>query len=794
MDISQITSAFSPVPPTPQSGVWQVLAKVNRWGLRLLTLLLPLFILPFTFEAFEFSKQVLLIGLGFILLVIWFSQAVASRQASMLKSPLNWAALALLVVTIVAAVTSVDPINSILGYYGRFNGGVVSLVGYLLFFFLVTVNSRTREDIHWLLGSWLSGVGLSSLILLVQLLGARWLPFAFAQVSSFTPLGGALNAVVLILAASFPLAIYFSRSASKAWLRILNILLAVLTIVLVFMVDYHFGWLGLGVGSLVWLGLLFYKNESTSFQWTVIPAIAILLSVIAWPLVLVNITRVSVPVEVNLSLPASWRIALQNAKSNPLLGTGPDTFSYGFSKFKPDGFNDSNFWSFRFDRATSEYAQLLSTTGFLGLAVYLAVFIMGLYLCWRVLKDKQANDWYLRAVLAASFVVLVTAQGVYFLNTVMAVMTWLVLGLLAVVSSRGERNLSLTDSPRTSLSFSFGLAVVVLVGVAVWLGLGRFWLADVAYAKAQRAPLTVEGLKQAEIDLLNSINLNPWRDTYRVTLAQVYLGLANYEASQPVAEKKEDQEVQIARLQSYIASSISAARSATELASQSVSNWEVLGSIYRGTVLFARDAEPWVIASFQKAIDLDPTNPALVTELGKAYLVSASRKQQLAQQATDEEKGKLEAEASQQLTLAQEQFSRAISLKADYSPAHFQEVVALELQGKFTEAIDKLERLRQSIPQDIDVLYELGSLAYNTSDYNKAEEAFVTITALVPNHSNAHFSLSLVYQKKGETDKAITELEKVLELNPGNEQVTKLLDDLKAGKTEEPAAPETPQP
>ncbi|OHA55903.1 MAG: hypothetical protein A2429_01305 [Candidatus Veblenbacteria bacterium RIFOXYC1_FULL_42_9] len=201
-----------------------------------------------------------------------------------------------------------------------------------------------------------------------------------------------------------------------------------------------------------------------------------------------------------------------------------------------------------------------------------------------------------------------------------------------------------------------------------------------------------------------------------------------------------------------------------------------------------------MIASFQKAIDLDPTNPALVTELGKAYLVSASRKQQLAQQATDEEKGKLEAEASQQLTLAQEQFSRAISLKADYSPAHFQEVVALELQGKFTEAIDKLERLRQSIPQDIDVLYELGSLAYNTSDYNKAEEAFVTITALVPNHSNAHFSLSLVYQKKGETDKAITELEKVLELNPGNEQVTKLLDDLKAGKTEEPTAPETPQP
>lgn len=791
MDLSQITSAFTPASSTSSSGMMEILSKVNRWGLRLITFLLPLFFLPFTFEAFEFSKQVLLIGLGFILLIVWFSQAVVSRQASLLKSPLNWAALGLLVVTVVSTLTSIDPINSILGYYGRFNGGLVSLVGYLLYFFLITANTRSREDMHWLMGAWLGGVGVASLILFTQLLGARWLPFAFAQISSFSPLGGALNAVVLILGASFPLAIYFARLAAKSWLRILGILLAVLVMVLIFMVDYSLGWLSLGLGSLTWLCLLFYKNESTSFQWTVVPAVAILLSLIAWPIVLVNITRVAVPVEVNLSVPASWRIALQNAKTNYFLGTGPDTFSYGFSKFKPDGFNDSNFWSFRFDRATSEYAQLLSTTGYLGLLVYVATMVMGLYLCWRALKDKQSPDWFLRAVLSSSFVVLAVAQGFYFLNTTLAVMIWLILGLLAVISSQGERKLSLAESPRTSLSFSFGLAVVVLVGVAVWLGLGRFWAADVAYAKAQRQPLTVEGLKNAEKDLLNAINLNPWRDTYRVTLAQVYLGLANNEANQPASQDKAEQDKQVLQLQSYIASSIAAARSATELAGSSVANWEILGSIYRGTVLFAQDAEPWVISSFQKAIELDPTNPALFTELGKAYLVSASRKQQLAQQAKDDDKGKLEAEASQQLTLALEQFNKAISLKADYSPAHFQEVVAMELQGKYTEAIDKLERLRESIPQDIDVLYELGSLTYNTGDYDKSAEAFSTITALVPNHSNAHFSLYLVYQKKGETDKAIAELEKVVELNPDNAQVKQILEDVKSGKTEEtPAEPQ----
>ena len=789
MEINQqFTAPATALPTTTQPAVWRTLTSISQWGIRLLTLLLPIIFLPFTYEVFELNKQFWLLGVGFILLVVWFSQAIISRQAKLLRSPLNWAALALLVVMIVATITSIDPITSIIGFYGRFNGGLTSLVGYLLFFFLITVTTKSRQEVHWLMGSWLIGVGLSAVVLLLQLLGLRWLPFDFTQISSFTPLGGALNAVVLVLTASFPLAIYFAREAIKVWWRVLSLLLAILVLVLVFMVDYHLGWLGLGVGSLVWLGLLFYKNESTSFKWTVIPALALLLSLIAWPVALVNLTRVSVPVEVNLSLPASWKIAWQNTKSNPLLGTGPDTFSYGFSKFKPESFNDSNFWSFRFDRATSEFGQLLSTTGYLGLASYLAVLVMGLYLCWRALRDRAANDWYLRAVLAASFIVLVAAQVFYFLNTTLAVMTWLVLGLLAVVSSRSERRLSLTDSPRTSLSFSFGLAVVVLVAVAVWFGVARFWLADAAYARAQRAPLTVEGLTRAQTDLFEAINLNPWRDTYRVTLAQVLLGLANNEANQTAAETPEERQVQVERLQGYIASSIAAARSATELASENVANWEVLGSIYRGTVLFTQDAEPWVISSFERAVSLEPSNPALFTELGKAYLISASRKRQQAEQAKDDDKAKLELKAADQLTRALEQFTRAEALKPDYAPAHFQEVLALELQGKFAEAIDKLERLRESIPQDIDVLYELGSLTYNTGDYDKAENAFATITNLVPNHSNAHFGLNLVYQKKGEIDKAIAELEKVLELNPDNEQVTKLLEDLKSGTVNQPSA------
>ena len=84
-----------------------------------------------------------------------------------------------------------------------------------------------------------------------------------------------------------------------------------------------------------------------------------------------------------------------NAKASPILGSGPETFIYGFSKFRPENFNDSDFWAYRFDKAASELAQTLGTVGWLGLAVYVALLLFGLYLAWRVLKQSSHEHWYL---------------------------------------------------------------------------------------------------------------------------------------------------------------------------------------------------------------------------------------------------------------------------------------------------------------------------------------------------------------------------------------------------------------
>lgn len=793
MDFAHAAHAVADaVTPRRNSPVVGVLDQVLTWGLRLTIFIIPLVLSPWTSEMFEFGKQLLLFGMVVALATVWLARIVVAREVRTSTSPLGWAVLALLLATGAATVFSVDWITSTLGFYGRFNGGLVSMVAYALTYVLVLNVARDAGEVRWLLGSWLAGIGLGAFVLLLQLVGIHLIPLAVAAAPSFTPLGRSLNGALLPLAASLPLALLFAREARSATLRWAALGLSILIPVLAFLIDYQLGWVSLLVASTLWLAIVFWKNESVGFQWTVVPALALLLAVIGWPLRTPAITQLNIPVEVNLSLKASWQIATQNVRVNPLFGTGPETFIYGFSKYKPENFNDSDFWAFRFDKAASEFAQTLATTGILGLAAQLAVVAMGLWLSVQILRDREEDDWYLRAALASAFIVMLIGQVFYFTSTVSALGWWFVLALLARLSSRRERNLSLAHSPRASFASSLGLAVIVLVAVVGWFGVVRIFTADAAYAHAQNV-LRTGNLDEAESSLVRSVRLNPLRDVYYIGLAQVRLALANRAAQQPLAETDTEKQAQFARLQGYLRSSVEAAQAATTVGRENVANWEALGSIYRGTALYAQDAERWMVESFQNAILREPKNPALYTELGRAYLIAAARNRQAAAAAKD--KTKLESDIAALLTKALEQFDQAIKLKANYTPAHFNQALVLEQQGKLNEAISKLESMRRFNPQDIDVLYELGSLYYGKSRYAEAEDVFTTITKLVPNHTNAQYSLALTLEQQGKRDQAITQLEALLKAIPeGNESratVQQRLDSLRRG---EGIAPSNPEP
>ena len=56
------------------------------------------------------------------------------------------------------------------------------------------------------------------------------------------------------------------------------------------------------------------------------------------------------------------------------------------------------------------------------------------------------------------------------------------------------------------------------------------------------------------------------------------------------------------------------------------------------------------------------------------------------------------------------------------------------------------------------------------------------VVSLRPDNSNARYILGLVYDEKGEKDKAIEQFEMVASFNPDNLEVQKILANLRAGE------------
>jgi len=90
-----------------------------------------------------------------------------------------------------------------------------------------------------------------------------------------------------------------------------------------------------------------------------------------------------------------------------------------------------------------------------------------------------------------------------------------------------------------------------------------------------------------------------------------------------------------------------------------------------------------------------------------------------------------------------------------------------------------MEDLSLEYPFNPEVLFQLGRLYFNAKRIDDAIGQLEKVVNFMPNHSNALYSLGIAYKEKGEKEKAIKAFEKVLELNPGNEDVQAKLDELK---------------
>ncbi|MCH8244346.1 hypothetical protein IIB97_00455, partial [Patescibacteria group bacterium] len=122
----------------------RLLNFIIKTSIYLVVFLIPLVWSPWTFEAFEFLKQYVLIFLVVLGLVAWLARMIlVERELHFKRTPLDLPIFLFVLVAVVSSLFSADLWSSLFGYYGRFSDGLFGMLAAMGLYLLV-INTIKR--------------------------------------------------------------------------------------------------------------------------------------------------------------------------------------------------------------------------------------------------------------------------------------------------------------------------------------------------------------------------------------------------------------------------------------------------------------------------------------------------------------------------------------------------------------------------------------------------------------------------------------------------------------------------
>lgn len=419
----------------------------------MLFLLTPLAMASNTLELFEFNKMMLIYILTVCIAFFWVLKMIKYKTIILKKTFLDIPLLFFTAILVISTIFSIDIHTSLFGYYGRFNGGLLSIICYILLFYAFISNVSLQQMRRLLKISIFSsflvmlwglpgrfGHDLSCLLFIGQWDNSCWTDQFHPDVRMFSTLGQP-NWLGVYLAINFFIALYFLlekksentvssqkgyqmkniQQKSMNWQPYLWYGYLILNYIFIIFTRSRsaLGAVVLGViGVLIFLFFDYYKKGDLSQYlkylsiWLVILFIPVAvfksgIQTIDKFLVLPDFNKkssvkiVSKPVvdTSNILITESfdirkivWQGAIELGKKYPLFGTGPETFAYAYYFVRPVAHNYVSEWDYLYNKAHNEFLNYLATTGFIGLGSYfLIIGIVLLYLMKLILDNKSSN-------------------------------------------------------------------------------------------------------------------------------------------------------------------------------------------------------------------------------------------------------------------------------------------------------------------------------------------------------------------------------------------------------------------
>ena len=748
----------------------KVLEKADRFFIYLGVCLVPLFFLASTRNVLGYAKQYLLLILTVLALITFLIKQLAAGKFVFrpIDKKFYYFSFLILFSFVLSVFLSLWRSASFWGLPLTISDGLVSLIAFLVFGFLIPQAVKSKEELFFMIKLLLLSAGLVAIFSLFQFYGVFLLPFDFAKAASFT-LVGSIFGEAIFAAVLLPLALVFVLLSRKSW-KIVLVAVSVILFLNVFLVNFRDAWIVLMFSLLISL-LFSTRAPDKKIHWVWVGCL-ILFLICSLFFIFFRLPMPGLPtppLEVTLSSGSEYfilsKIFGQGAKS-AIFGTGPSTFVFDYSQFRSPALNQSIFWGTRFVQGNSTFLDWMATKGILGAISLLLLWSLVIFVGFKKLIKKKfdKSSWLSFLGLSSALFGLIVAHFIYPLSFSLLFLFWVLLGvflamLVPKIKTIGKMKSSL------SAALSVGLIVVLVLGLGLLFARGQRYLAEIKYFNGLEA--LAEGNASKAIGELNvAVKINPQMDDYWRDLGQVYLSQADSlsKDKQLVGQEKRD------AIQQALGYGIDSLNKAIEVAPFNVANWNVRGYFYRN-LIGVEGAGQLAVDSYKKAIALEPNSPFSYGELARVNILMAQSyaeqgNQQLAQQALSDAKSNL---------------TQAVGLKPDYVPAHWLMAVVYDQQGQLDEAIVNLENAQLISPQDIGIVFQLGLLYWRNNQVDQAKEQFKRVLELNPNYSNAKYMLALIYNMRGQIDKAKKLFEEILEVNPDREDLKKILDNINQG-------------
>lgn len=661
--------------------------------------LMPLVFSNFTTEFYETPKLIFLVFSVLILLTLWSISWIIEGRVVITRTPLDLPLILILAIILLSTFFSETQNSAIFGNVPSVHGSAFSWVAYILFYFIVTSNLKSLFQIKVLIYALLGSTVLTAVIALISYFGI-YLPVSvinFAQIQSFNPTGTTFSANFLMILL-LPVLLSSIIKPNRVIPQIVALVVSILFAAVIALTGVN----SILVGTLVVLlaTVLASKREHLikSFPLLIMPiVVGVVISVVSLiPLGKANPLynqKQSFPNEIQLSFANSWKIAASAFTDKPFLGTGPESFLFNFTQYKPIELNQTTYWTLRFDVAYNEFLQFLGTMGGLGLMALIFLAVMVINFAWKGLFQHENN---LATALAVSSLVSIVLLAMHATTPVMIVSMFLVFAMLMTLHKHltgkvDEFSIGIkTSKVRESVGYDVNnmvvgdiLPIILIFPVLIFV----IWTSYQAYNAVaadiyHRKALNLASTKALETynNLITAETLNPKIDLYRIDLAQTNFALANAvavakgptEASPGGSLTDADK----SSIQTLLSQAVGEGRNAVILSPRNSANWEILASIYRQISGVSENALSFSLDSYGKAVSLDPMNPALRLNIGGVYY------------------------SIKNYDLAIRFFDDAIKLKPDYSNAYYNLSVALRDKGNLKESQVIAEQLMKQLQND----------------------------------------------------------------------------------------------